>query len=138
MFRPFTPEWASAFRDAVEADAHYREVAARWTWPVALVMDAAPELGYAEAVAIELTLDRGRCHGAAILHPDALTAPFVLRAPYAIWKQVMLGALDPLAGVTRGRIGVKGSLTTLMLHARSAAALCKCAQAVPTRFPDEA
>ena len=138
MFRPFTPEWASAFRDAVEADAHYREVAARWTWPVALVMDAAPELGYPAAVAVELTLDRGRCHGAAILHPDALTAPFVLRAPYAIWKQVMLGALDPLVGVTRGRIGVKGSLTTLMLHARSAAALCKCAQAVPTRFPDEA
>lgn len=138
MLRPFTPEWAQAFHEAVEADAHYREVAARWTWPVALVMDAAPELGYAEAVAIELTLDRGRCHGAAILHPDALTAPFVLRAPFATWKQVMLGALDPLAGVTLGRIRVKGSLTTLMLHARSATALCKCAQAVPTRFPDEA
>ena len=135
--RPFTPEWASAFQDAIEADTSYRELAAKWTWPVALVLDAAPELGYADAVAVELMLDRGRCHGAVIRHPDAVTAPFTLRAPYATWKLVMRGELDPLAGVTRGRIRVKGSLATLMMHARSASALCACARAVPTRFPDE-
>ena len=135
--RPFTPEWASAFQDAIEADTMYRDLAAKWTWPVALVLDAAPELGYAEPVAVELTLDRGRCHAAVIRHPDAVTAPFVLRAPYATWKLVMRGDLDPLAGVTRGKICVKGSLATLMMHARSASALCACARAVPTRFPDE-
>lgn len=138
LHRPFTPGWAAAFRDAVELDAAYREAAAKWTWPVALVLDAAPELGYAEPVAVELALDRGRCHGAEIRHPGAVTAPFVLRAPYATWKQVMRGELDPLAGVTRGRIGVRGSLATLMLHARAAAALCACARTVPTLFPDEA
>lgn len=135
--RPFTPEWAAALRDAIEADTTYRELAAKWTWPVALVLDAAPELGYTEPVAVELSLDRGRCHDAVIRHPDAVTAPFVLRAPYATWKLVMRGELDPLAGVTRGKIGVKGSLATLMMHARSASALCACARAVPTRFPDE-
>jgi len=135
--RPFTPEWAAAFQDAIEADTNYRDLAAKWTWPVALVLDASPELGYPEPVAVELTLDRGRCHGAVIRHPDAVTAPFVLRAPYATWKLVMRGELDPLAGVTRGKIGVKGSLATLMMHARSASALCGCARAVPTRFPDE-
>ena len=135
--RPFTPEWAAALRDAIEADTTYRELAAKWTWPVALVLDAAPELGYTEPVAVELSLDRGRCHDAVIRHPDAVTAPFVLRAPYATWKLVMRGDLDPLAGVTRGKISVKGSLATLMMHARSASALCACARAVPTRFPDE-
>ncbi|MFN0098974.1 MAG: Fis family transcriptional regulator [Gemmatimonadaceae bacterium] len=134
---PFTPEWASAFQVAIEADATYRELAAKWIWPVALVLDAAPELGYPDAVAVELALEGGRCHGAVVRHPDAVTAPFVLRAPYATWKLVMRGELDPLAGVTRGKIGVKGSLATLMMHARSASALCVCARAVPTRFPDE-
>lgn len=128
MHRPFSSEWAAAFRDAIEADAAYRETATKWTWPVALVLDAAPELGYAEPVAVELALDRGRCHGAEIRPLETVTAPFVLRAPYATWKQVMLGE----------RIAVQGSLTTLMLHARSAAALCACARAVPTLFPDEA
>ncbi len=137
MFRPFTPEWASAFRDAVEADAHYREVAAKWTWPVALVLDAAPEFGYDAPIAVELTLAHGRCSGAEIRAVEAVTAPFVLRASYATWKLVVTGALDPLAGVARGRIHAQGSLTTLMLHARAAAALCQCARVIPTRFPDE-
>jgi hypothetical protein len=33
---------------------------------------------------------------------------------------------------------VKGALGTLMLHAKSASALCECARAIPTHFPDEA
>jgi putative sterol carrier protein len=136
--RPFSPEWAEALRDAIENDATYRETAVKWTWPVALVLDATPEAGFDEAVAVELVLDRGRCHGAAILHPDQVTAPFVLRAPYLTWKEVVRGDLDPLAGVTRGRIGVRGSLATLMIHAKAATALVACARAVPTHFPDEA
>jgi putative sterol carrier protein len=138
MFRPFTIEWAHAFRDVVDADAAYRAASAHWTWPVALVLDAAPDVGYTDAVAMELALDRGRCHGAVIRHPSSVTAPFVLRAAYADWKHVVRGELDPLAGVVRGRIHVTGSLMTLMMHARSANTLCACARAVPTLFPDEA
>ncbi len=135
--RAFSPEWAAAFREAIEADASYRDAAAKWTWPVALVLQATPEYGYPDAVAVELTLDRGRCTNAAIRTRDAVTAPFVLTAPYAIWKAVVRGELDPLVGVTRGKIAAQGSLATLMLHAKSAAALCACARNVPTAFPDE-
>ncbi|MBX7117985.1 MAG: SCP2 sterol-binding domain-containing protein [Gemmatimonadaceae bacterium] len=136
--RPFSPAWAAAFRAAVEDDAAYRSSAAGWTWPMAFVLDAAPELGYPDAVAVELALDRGRCHGATIVAADAVRAPFVLRAPYATWKDVVTGRLDPITGVTTRRIAVTGSMMTLMLHARAATALCRCAQAVPTHFPDEA
>lgn len=135
--RPFSPPWAEAFREAIESDAAYRAAAAKWTWPVALVLEATPELGYADALAVELALDRGRCHAAAIRPRDAVTAPFVLTAPYAVWKAVVRGDLDPLVGVTRGKIAVQGSLATLMLNAKSAAALCACARLVPTAFPDE-
>lgn len=136
--RPFSPEWADAFRAAVESDAAYRRAAAGWTWPMAFVLDPAPELGFPSAVAVELALDRGRCHGAAIVAPEAVRAPFVLRAPYATWKAVVTGALDPIVGVTLRRIAVTGPLMTLLAHARAATALCRCAQAVPTLFPDEA
>lgn len=135
--RPFSTEWAAAFREAIEANTRYREVATKWTWPVALVLQAAPEFGYPETVAVELTLDRGRCHSAQLVPRDAVTAPFVLTAPYAVWKSVVKGELDPLVGVTRGKITVQGSLGILMMHAKSAAALCACAQNVPTAFPDE-
>lgn len=135
--RPFTTEWAEAFRDAIEADASYRDTAAKWSWPVALVLHATPEYGFPDAVAVELALDRGRCHAAVLRPRDAVTAPFVLTAPYAVWKAVVRGELDPLVGVTRGKIAVQGSLATLMMHAKSAAALCACARNVATAFPDE-
>lgn len=136
-FRPFTLEWAEAFRAAIESDAAYLTAAAKWTWPVALVLQPAPEFGYPDPVAVELTLERGRCHGAAIHTREGVTAPFVLTAPYAIWKQVVQGDLDPLVGVTRGKIAVQGSLATLMMNAKAATALVACARNVPTAFPDE-
>jgi len=88
-------------------------------------------------VAVELALDRGRCHGAALRTRTEVTAPFVLTAPYATWKSVVRGELEPLAGVTRGRIAVQGSLAILMLNAKAATALVDCARAVPTQFFDE-
>lgn len=136
--RPFTPAWAEAFRSAITANAPYRAAAARWTWPVAFVLEPAPELGYPDAVAVELALDRGTCHRAEIRAVADVSAPFVLRAPYATWKAIVTGGLDPLVGVTRGAIKVEGSLTTLLMHAAAAAALCNCARGVVTQFPDEA
>ena len=100
-------------------------------------MHAAPEFGYPHSVAVELTLDRGRCHNAVIVTGNAVAAAIVLTAPYQVWKSVVKGELDPLVGVTRGKIAVKGSLATLMMHAKAATALVACARAVPTEFPDE-
>lgn len=137
LHAPFTVGWAAALRAAIESDTAYRDAAAKWIWPMALVLDAAPEFGYAEPVATELTLALGRCHDAVLRHPDAVTAPFVLRASYPTWKAVVRGELDMITAVVQRRIRVQGSMTTLMLHTRSAIALLDCARAVPTRFPDE-
>lgn len=135
--RPFSAAWADAFHAAIEADDAYRSAAAKWTWPVALVLAPTPEFGFPEAVAVELQLDRGRCHAAQVIPATDVTAPLALTAPYAVWKAIVHGELDPIAGVTRGKIAVRGSLATLMMHARAATALVACARAVPTAFPDE-
>lgn len=137
LHAPFTAEWATALGAVIESDAEYRAAAAKWTWPVALVLEATPEFGYPESVAAELTLDSGRCHAAVLRHPDAVTAPFVLIAAYATWKAVVRGELDVITAVVQRKVRVKGSLATLMLHTKSAAALVACARAVPTHFPDE-
>lgn len=135
--RPFTVLWADALRAAIEDDADYRSAAAKWTWPVAMVLEPAAEFGYPEAVAIELALDRGRCAHAEVRDPSTVTAPFVLRATYATWKSIVRGELDVMSAVVHRKVTVRGSLTTLMMHTRAAIALVACAQRVPTEFPDE-
>ena len=135
---PFTQPWADTLRDAINADAAYRAAATNWTWPVALVLDANPALGYADDVALEFTLDRGTCTSVLLLAPSDITAPFVLRAPYAVWKKVVRGLTDPVMAIALKKIAFHGSLTTLMLHVGAAKALIACARTVPTHFPDEA
>lgn len=138
MHRPFTQDWADAFRDAINADAAYRAAAASWTWPLALAMEARPDLGYPEAVAVELALDRGTCHDARIVPADAATAPYVLRGSYDTWKRVVRGDVDAVMAVATGQLALaRGSLMTLMMHTGSAKALVATAGTVPTTFPDE-
>lgn len=135
--RPFTQPWADALLAAINASDAYRAAATNWTWPVALVLEAAPGLGYADDVAVEFDLDRGTCRNVRVLAPSATTAPFVLRARYAVWKQVVRGHLDPVMAIALKKIAFEGSLTTLMMHVGGAKALVTCARTVPTQFPDE-
>ncbi len=137
MFRPFSTEWADAFRDAINADAEYQALAKSWTWPVALVLDATPAYGYAQPVAVQFALDRGNCSAAVIKPPHTVDATFVLRADYDTWKEVVTHNLDPIGAVTQGRIKFTGPLGTLLMHTKAATALIGAARTVPTAFPDE-
>jgi putative sterol carrier protein len=131
---PFTTEWVTAFRDAIDADLTYRAAAAKWVWPVALVLDPAPEYGLPDGAAVRFDLHEGRCRDAALVAAHAVDAPFVLRAPYPVWKRVVTGQLDPVMGVALKQLRLDGSLATLMLHANAAKALVAVARTLPVTF----
>lgn len=134
---PFTVEWAEALRRTIDSDPEYRRVGSGWKWPIALVMNATPALGFAVDVVVELTLNGGACTAARIITIPEIAAPFVLRADYAVWKELAQGTLDPLVALTSRRIVLTGSLPKLLFHAKAVRALVACAQRVPTKFPDD-
>lgn len=136
--RPFSQAWADALHRAINGSDAYRAAARHWTWPIAMVLEAAPALGYPADVAMELTLDRGICTNVRILEPSAVTATFVLRAPYAVWKRIVRGVTDPMMAVALRQVALQGPLATLIMHAAAAKALVACARDVPTHFPDDA
>ena len=129
--RPFTQPWADALLVAINASEGVPRGRHNWTWPVALVLEAAPGFGYADDVAVEFDLDRGTCRSVRVLAPSATTAPFVLRARYSAWKQVVHGHTDPVMAIVLRKIAFEGSLTTLMTHVGGAKALVACARTVP-------
>jgi putative sterol carrier protein len=136
-FRPFTPDWTAALREAINASTEQRAAARGWTWPLALVLDRVPAFGYPEDLAVVLDLHRGDCRGAALLPATQAAAPFTVRGEYAVWKRVLLGDLDPISAIMTRALTLEGSLVTMMAHSRAAKALVRCAAAVPTIFPDE-
>ena len=130
----FSPAWADALRTAVNADADYRTVAANWTNPVALVVEPGTELAHGAAVQVDL-------RAGACVHADAMTAtdvsaPYVLSAGLAAWKEILDGNADPISAVANGRVRLtRGSISVLMLNARAAKALLTCARQIETLWP---
>ena len=134
---PFTVEWADALRRTIDSDPDFHKVGSGWKWPIALVMNATPALGFAVDVVVELTLSGGSCTAARIISVSEIAAPFVLRADYDVWTELAQGTLDPLLALTGRRITLTGSLPKLLFHAKAVRALVACAQRVPTKFPDD-
>ena len=134
---PFTPEWTEAFRQAINSSLTYRECAEDWAWPLALCLYRDPALGYPNDVAILLELNSGYCRSARLLPAGEAAAPVVIRGHYPAWKRIVRGELDPVGAIMEGQLKLEGSMSTIMLHVRSAKALVACASDVPTFFPDE-
>lgn len=130
----FSSAWADAFLLAVNNDPAYRTAARSWTNPVALVVE--PGEGMMHGAAIQADLEAGICRSAAAVAPADVSAPFVLSGDLAAWKEIVSGGSDPMLAVARGRVKLtRGSLGTLMLHAKAARALVACAQQIDTHWP---
>jgi putative sterol carrier protein len=130
----FSPAWAEALLLAVNGDQAYRAAASGWTNPVALVVE--PGLGISLGAAVQLNLAAGSCLSAESMAAERVTAPFVLSAALAIWKDIIGGRTDPFTAVARGTVTLtRGSMFTLMLHARGARALLASAQRIETLWP---
>lgn len=133
-------DWVAAYGHAINASEGYRRASGQWTHgAVALVVNAQPEIGLAEPVAIWLDLDRGNCREAKVVGTEqAGQAPFVLTADYARWKEIIRKQLGPIAGIMQRKIQLKGSLPIVVRFVQSAEELVEAATTVPTRFLDEA
>ena len=128
----FSPAWAAAVCDALNADAAYREAAATWDGAIRFVAHDTP----AGEQAAWLDLRHGECHGAkAGAEAAAAEAPFEIAAGYDVWTEVLAGRLDPVMGLMLGKLNLSGNMGQVMTHAKAAKALVACAASVETAPP---
>ena len=132
-------EWTAAFKDAVNANEIYRTHGKPWTFgAVAMVVEADPSIeGLDEPVGMILDVHQGECREATLATGMAAFAdtPFVIVAPYARWKLVIEGELDPIKGMMEGKLKMtEGHLPTMLRFVQSSRALVTSAQDVPTEY----
>lgn len=128
--RPFTLQWGEALCAALDASESYHAAAARWMWPVALVVQKSADLGWPRDTAVVLSLEHGRCRGVRLVDANKARAPFVFRSSYANWKRVFRGEVDPIVAMVKGELAVTGSMSTIMMHSRAVKALLEVARTV--------
>ena len=133
-------EWTEAYRDAVNANAKYREAGKEWTFgAVAMVIEADPGRGIDDAIGMVLDVHQGECRGTTYVHGlDAVQdAPFIIVASYDRWKEVLAGGVDPTMAMMQNKLRLtKGHLPTMLRFVESSKQLVASAANVPTEFVD--
>jgi putative sterol carrier protein len=131
-------EWMTIYRERINASQEYREAAATWEAPIAFALEAEPDRGVPGDLWALLDLWHGECRDARMVEPmEGERAPFVIRAPYSRWKEVLRGDLDPVKGMMQGKLRLQGDLATIVRHVRAANELVHLTMQVPTQFLDE-
>jgi len=141
MALPFpSAAWASAYKDAINQNALYRQAAATWDQgAVALVCKPEPALGLAEPQAVVLDLEHGSCRGVVFTSDEfeIEDAPFVIEASYAQWKAIIKRELDPILAMLSSQLRLtKGHLPTLIKDVEGSKQLVLSASQVDTEFLD--
>jgi len=131
-------EWLRIFRDRINASPEYREAAWTWEGDIAFVFEAEPDKRVPVDLWAWIDLWHGECRDARMVAPDeGERAPYVIRAPYTRWKDVLMGDLDPVKGMMQGKLKLQGDLPTIIRYVRAANELVHLTGSVPTEFLDE-
>jgi putative sterol carrier protein len=131
-------EWLRIYRERIEDSPEYREAALSWEGDIAFVFEAEPNRGVPEDLWAWLDLWHGGCRDARMVDPrEGDGAPYVIRAPYTRWKDVLRGDLDPVKGMMQGKLKLQGDLPTIIRYVRAANELVHLTMSVPTEFLDE-
>jgi putative sterol carrier protein len=136
-----SPEWAAAYKDGINENAAYKAAAKDWTHgSVSMVVKADPALRIEEDTALWLDMHLGECRDARLMPATEAVekSAFVIVAPYALWKIVIRGELDPTKGMMQGRLKLtKGHMPTMVKYVTASKYLVAATSFVPTKFRDE-
>ena len=119
---------------ALQGSAGYQDAAKKWEGDLTFIVE--PDGNLSEARYVYLDLWHGECRDAfALSSLDEKDSEFKLNAPLSTWQEVIEGRLDPIKGITRGRLKVKGPMLKIIKSPKAALELVKCAGGLGTVFP---
>lgn len=138
MYRFPSEAWTAAYRNAINQNRAYREAGTAWTFgSVAMVVVPDSAEAALQPAGMVLDVHQGECRTARYVEgdEDPKDAEFVIVAPYARWKDVIEGRLDPIKGMMDGKLRLtRGHLPTIIRFVESARQLVASASRVPTEF----
>ncbi len=125
-------EWTQAFKDKLNGNPTYAEVAKNWEGDMAFQIewpDGRP------ASQLYMDLWHGQCRDAYEVTPDKTINPaFRLTAPVANFVKVITGELDPMQAMVTGKLKVQGNMVMMMKNIPTVLEFVRTAKQVDTEF----
>jgi hypothetical protein len=133
-----SPEWLVEYAQAIERNDALLEAAQAWQGDITLVVQAEPDRGVPDDVWAWFDVSGGTFGGARLVTPDeGERAKFVIKAAYSTWKDVIRGKIEPVRGMTVGKLKLSGDLPAIRENVQTVAELVAIAVEVSTEFADE-
>lgn len=124
-------EWIKTFKEELNKNTIYQEVAKDWEGDFLFVITPDEELKQETIFYIDLW--HGKCRDAYLVKGEK-QAKFVFKGPYSNWKKVIRKELDPIRGLIRGMFTVDGDSRVILDQAKAAQELVNTASTIPVVF----
>jgi putative sterol carrier protein len=82
-----------------------------------------------------MDLWHGACRDAYEVTEPAQAAAFTITAPYAVWRKVLEGDLDPIRGIVSRQLKLQGNMMQVLKSPRAAVELVNCCGRIDTSWP---
>ena len=127
-------EWVQIFKDKLNTDAQYAEIARNWEGDVYLTIE--PGVSLEKQIAVYLDLWHGKCREAYIVENGLeKEVAFMLKGVYEDYLQVLKGDLHPMQAMLTRKLSVGGNMGLLMRNVPTVLDFVRCAQEI-TEVPD--
>ncbi len=132
-------EWCEAAIAIANADPDAAKAGAGWVGDLAaIVLPEPPHLR--EAVAVYVQPADGKFTNFRMLDDadevDELEPAYIAKAPYSVWKGLILGTLDPIEAVLMRKIALQGDVQQVIERAKYKDLAHRILAKVETIFPD--
>jgi putative sterol carrier protein len=124
-------EWIKVFKEELNRNTTYQEVAKEWEGDFLFVIT--PDEDLKKEVVYYVDLWHGKCRDAYLVKGEK-QAKFVFTGPYSNWKKVIRKELDPIRGLIRGMFTVDGDSRVILDQAKAAQELVNTASTIPVVF----
>ena len=135
-----TPEWAEAYRKAINENQNYKDAAGPegfppdgWEGDFLFIVEPSGNLDH--EIRMFVGLYHGECTGARILEEgEEVNAEYIYSGPYDAWVQVLKKELDPIRGLLAGKFKLKGDMAKVLRATRAAQELVVSTTTIDTEF----
>ena len=129
-----SPEWVELFKDKLNTDTQYAEIAKNWEGDVFFIIEPGETL--AEQKVFYLDLWHGKCRDAYIVENGLVQdAALILKGVYEDYVLILKGETHPMQAMLTRRLSVKGNMGLLMRNVPTVLDFVRCAQEI-SEFPE--
>ncbi|MFX1559597.1 MAG: SCP2 sterol-binding domain-containing protein [Promethearchaeota archaeon] len=124
-------EYRDKFKEKINNDAEYAELASGVEDSYTLVLQAEPDKGIQDTIVVGFEIKSGKMTD--IWLGERKTS-FILSAPYKVWVDILVGKIGANRAFITRKLSIKGNMPRLLKTAKATDRLVTLLREIPTEF----